>query len=71
MTDDPQDPVGQALRAAEAAIDQLVVLANRSDTRDQLCEEKRLLGQLLTRCEMLCSYALTVKPAPSHIRRVS
>ncbi len=72
MTDEttlPEIQVGQALRAAVAAIDDLVVLANREETRSTLCEEKRTLGYILTRAEVLCTFALAVKPGPMLVRR--
>ena len=72
MTDlenDPENKVGLAIRAVFAALDDLMVLANREETRSLVCDEKRALGQMLTRCETLCSFALAVKPAPIMVRR--
>lgn len=75
MTDDettaPEIQVGQAIRAAQAALDDLIILANIEDTRQLVCREKIALGQILTRTEMLCSFALAVKPGPMLVRRVS
>ena len=69
--EEQDDPVGQALRAAEAAMDDLMVLANRSETKPRIFEEKRAIGQIFTQCQLLASFALADKPAPTHIRRVS
>ena len=68
MTDTPEHKVGMAIRAAYAAFDDLMVLANREETRQLVCNEKIALGKLLTRCETLCSFAMAVKPAPVLVR---
>ncbi len=72
MTDEttpPEIQVGQALRAVLAAVDDLIILANIEQTRDLVCREKQALGQILTRCQTLCSFALAVKPGPMLVRR--
>ncbi len=71
LTTDPEIQVGQAIRAVQAAIDDLIILANIEETRALVCKEKTALGQILTRSEMLCSFALAVKPGPMLVRRVS
>jgi len=75
ITDDettgPEVKVGQAIRAVQAAIDDLIILANVEETRPLVCREKIALGQILTRTETLCSFALAVKPGPMLVRRVS
>ena len=68
MIDDPEIAVGQAIRAAYAAFDDLMVLANQAETRQLICDEKIALGKLLTRVQTLCSFALAVKPAPLLVR---
>ena len=69
MSDDPEHKVGMAIRAAYAAFDDLMVLANQAETRQLICDEKRAIGGLLTRMETLCSFALAVKPAPVLVRQ--
>ncbi len=71
LTTDPEIKVGQALRAVEAAIDDLIILANIEETRQLVCRERTVLGTILTRTELLCSFALAVKPGPMLVRRVS
>ncbi len=61
MTD---DPVGQAIRAVFASLDDLIALAASPDTRDAVCEERIALGQMYTRCQTLASFALATKPGP-------
>ena len=51
------DPVGQALHSAFERIDDLIILANRNDTREQLLSERVMLGQLLNRMQLLASFA--------------
>lgn len=68
MIDTPEHKVGMAIRAAYAAFDDLMVLANREETRQLVCNEKIALGKLLTRVETLCSFAMAVKPAPVLVR---
>ncbi len=58
------DPVGQAIRATFAAIDELIALAADPDTRDLVCAERVALGQLYTRCQTLASFAMATKPGP-------
>ncbi len=71
LTTDPEIQVGQAIRAVQAALDELIHLANVEETRQLVCNEKTELGQILTRSETLCSFALAVKPGPMLVRRVS
>jgi hypothetical protein len=71
MQESPEHKVGAAIQGVFAALDELIVLANREETRALVCNEKIALGQVLTRCETLCSFALAVKPAPLMVRRVS
>lgn len=61
MTD---DPVGQAIQTAFSALDDLIILANQGATRDQVLEERVMLGQLLNRCQLLASFALTFETEP-------
>lgn len=61
MTDET-DPVGQSLRSAFNALDELMVLASQQDTRAEVCREKVALGQLLTRCQLLAAFALAADP---------
>ena len=63
------DPVGRTLHSAFSALDDLMVLANRDDTRDQVRAERVLIGQLLTRCQTLASFADI--PQPGKLRVVS
>ncbi len=73
MTNDettaPEIKVGQAIRAVQAAIDDLIILANVEETRGLVCREKIELGIALTRIETLCSFALAVKPGPMLVRQ--
>ena len=74
MTDETTEPeikVGQAIRAVQAAVDDLIILANIEETRGLVCNEKIELGQIRTRVDLLCSFALAVKPGPMLVRRVS
>ena len=68
-TTEPEIQVGQAIRAVQAAVDDLIILANIEETRGLVCDEKIALGQILTRCQTLCSFALAVKPAPMLVSR--
>lgn len=56
------DPVGARIRDAFAALDDLMVLANRAETRPQVRSERILIGQLLTRCQTLASFADVPQP---------
>ncbi len=60
----PEHKVAMAINGVFAAVDELIALANAHETRELVCDEKRAIGQLMTRCETLCSFALSVKPAP-------
>lgn len=52
------DPVGQSIRGVFASLDELIALAADPETRAQVCAEKIALGQMLTRCQTLVSFAL-------------
>lgn len=67
----PEIKVGQAIRAVQAAVDDLIILANIEETRALVCRERIELGIMLTRIELLCSFAMAVKPGPMLVRRVS
>jgi hypothetical protein len=56
------DAVGYAIYQSFNAIDDLIVLANKPETRAQVLAERIALGQLLNRCQLLVSFALTEKP---------
>lgn len=64
----PDHQVGMAIRGAFAALDELIALAAAPDTRALVCDEKIALGQLLSRCQMLCSFAMATKPGPILVR---
>ncbi len=64
MTSAPADPVGQAIRAVFASLDELIALAADPDTRDQVCAERVALGQIYTRCQTLASFSLATNPGP-------
>ncbi len=67
----PEHRVGMAIRGAVAAMDELFALANDYETRALVCDEKKALGHLLTQCEVICTFALAVKPAPTLVRNRS
>jgi hypothetical protein len=74
MTDEttlPEIKVGQAIRAVQAAIDDLIILANIEETRALVCKERVELGQISSRAETLCKFAMAVRPAPTLVRRAS
>ena len=52
------DPVGQKIREAFSALDDLMVLANQDETRDQVRAEKIAIGQMVSRVQLLASFAL-------------
>jgi len=56
------DPVGQKIREAFSALDDLMVLANQEETREQFRAEKIAIGQLYSRCSLLASFALIKQP---------
>jgi hypothetical protein len=56
------DAVGYAIYQSFNAIDELILLANRDETKAQVCAERIALGQLLNRCQLLVSFALEQKP---------
>lgn len=70
-TTDPEKKVGHAIRAVQAAIDDLIILANVEETRPLVCREKIALGQIRDRADTLCRFALAVRPAPTLVRRAS
>jgi hypothetical protein len=53
------DQVGQAIRGVFASLDDLIALASRPETRAEVCAEKIALGQMLSRCQLLSSFALS------------
>ena len=53
------DPVGQALRGVFANLDELMALASQEETKGQVCAERIALGQMLSRCQLLVSFALS------------
>jgi hypothetical protein len=59
MADQPNDPVGQALSSAFNRVDDLIILANREDTRALVLAERVALGQLLNRVRLLASFVDT------------
>lgn len=56
--------VGLAIQGVFASLDELIALAASPDTRDLVCAERVALGQMLTRCQTLCSFALANTPGP-------
>lgn len=60
--------VGSAIRGVFSALDELIALAASPDTRDIVCSERIALGQMLTRCQTLCSFAMATKPGPILVR---
>lgn len=60
--------VGSAIRGVFSALDELIALAASPDTRDLVCKEQIALGQMLTRCQTLCSFAMATKPGPILVR---
>ena len=70
-TTESEKKVGLAIRAVQAAVDDLIILANIEETRGLVCAEKIALGRIRTRVDLLCSFALAVKPGPMLVRRVS
>ena len=68
MSETGIDPVGMRVRDAFAALDDLMVMANRPETSAQVRAERILIGQLLTRCQTLASFALISQPGLKVIR---
>jgi hypothetical protein len=64
----PEHQVGMAIRGVFASLDELIALAAATDTRSLVCAERIALGQMLTRCQTLCSFAMATKPGPILIR---
>ncbi len=60
----PEHKVGMAIRGVFAALDELIALAAANDTRPFVCVERIALGQMLTRCQTLCSFAMASQPGP-------
>lgn len=60
--------VGSAIQGVFSALDELIALAASPDTRDLVCRERIALGQMLTRCQTLCSFAMATKPGPILVR---
>jgi hypothetical protein len=60
--------VGSAIQGVFTALDELIALAASPDTRDLVCKENIALGQILTRCQTLCSFAMATKPGPILVR---
>ncbi len=60
----PEHKVAMAINGVFASLDELIALAASPDTRAHVCAERIALGQMLTRCQTLCSFALSSKPAP-------
>ena len=56
------DPVGQAIHGVFSNLDELMALASQEETKGQVCAEKIALGQMLSRCQLLVSFALTAYP---------
>ncbi len=54
----PEHKVAMAINGVFASLDDLIALAASPDTRGHVCAERIALGQMLTRCQMLCSFAL-------------
>jgi hypothetical protein len=66
------DPVGQQLRAALAATDELVILANQYETRMQICENPKVVSAILANIQLLATLveATNEKPAFKVIKNV-
>jgi hypothetical protein len=60
----PDHQVGMAIRGVFAALDELIALSASPGTRTLVCNERIALGQMLTRCQTLCSFAMATKPGP-------
>lgn len=56
-TDSPHDPVGHAIHAAFSAADDLIVLANKAETKELVQAEWMAIDQLLRRYQLLASFA--------------
>lgn len=67
----PEVKVGMAIRAVVSAMDELIALANESETRALVCDEKIAIGQIWTRLETLTSFVMAVRPAPILVRNRS
>ncbi len=64
----PEHKVGMAIRGVFASLDELIALAAAPDTRPYVCADRIALGQMLTRCQTLCSFAMATHPGPILIR---
>ena len=62
MQETPIDSVGRTLRDAFSAVDDLVILANREDTKAAVLAERVLIGQLMVRVQLLASFAMINTP---------
>lgn len=60
----PEHKVGMAIRSVFASLDEVIALAASPDTRALVCAERIALGQMLTRCQTLCSFAMATAPDP-------
>lgn len=56
--------VGSAIQGVFSSLDELIALAASPDTRELVCAERVALGQLLTRCQTLFSFAMATTPGP-------
>jgi len=61
----PEHKVGMAIRGVFASLDELIALAADAETRPYVCADRIALGQMLTRCQTLCSFAMASKPGPT------
>ena len=59
------DPVGLALRAAEVAIDDLVVLANQYNARMKICQNPKVISHILAGIDLIASIVELTNERPS------
>lgn len=62
LKEQPIDSVGRTLRDAFSAIDDLVILANREDTKAAVLAERVMISQLVTRVQLLASFVMAHPP---------
>jgi hypothetical protein len=66
-----REPVAQMLNSILTTVNEILVMANNPDTRNDVAAEEYRLGQILGRIELILTSFETSRPRPNRVRRVS
>lgn len=66
-----EDKLARKINSVISDLDDLCAMASNPDTAGLVEAEQISMGQINTRIQLILSFLMARKPAPTHIRRVS